>query len=698
MWPDLIEKAKDGGLDVIETYVFWNLHEPRRKQYDFSGNLDVVKFFNLVQEGEAGMYGFLRIGPYACAEWNCGGFPVWLHNMKGIALRTDNLVYKMQTFTAKIVNLCKAANLFASQGGPIIFAQVSTQMAESLNVGIPWVMCQQNNAPKPIINTCNGYYCDQFTPNNPSSPKMWTENWIGWFKSWGAQDPRRTAEDAAFAVARFFQYNGYHGGTNFGRTSGGPYITTSYDYDAPLDEYGNLNQPKWGHLKQLHAAIKSGEKILTSGNSSVTQFPNNVNVNTQTSLMIKKPSSGNGTKNPLSWSWAAEPMDDTLKGKGTFKTTRLLEQKETTFDASDYLWYMTTVNLNGTSWNNANLSVNTSGHVLHAFVNGKLIGHYNFLFNKAATFNSGSNIISLLSATNYGSFFDLQPTGINGPVKLLGSGSDVMNLSSNSWSYKVKILGKLEKFWKHCFSIAYKLKITSCPFDFISGRRVGLNSEAHKFHHGDVSATKWPSNNLPSGQPFTWYKTSFQTPPGTDPVVVDLQGMAWVNGNSLGRFWPSYLAANAKCSDTCDYRGAYAAKKCVQNCGNPTQRWYHIPRSLLNKNNTLVLFEEFGGNPSQVGIQTVTVGTACGNAYDGNSLELSCQGGQKISAIQFASFGNPTGSCGSYQKGPCDSADSLSAAQKACVGKMSCSLNVSQGSFGSSSCGSTNRLAVQATC
>lgn len=30
----------------------------------------------------------------------------------------------------------------------------------------------------------------------------------------------------------------YHGGTNFGRTSGGPFISTSYDYDAPLDEYG----------------------------------------------------------------------------------------------------------------------------------------------------------------------------------------------------------------------------------------------------------------------------------------------------------------------------------------------------------------------------------------------------------------------------------------------------------------------------
>lgn len=32
MWPDLIQKSKDGGIDVIETYVFWNIHEPTRNQ------------------------------------------------------------------------------------------------------------------------------------------------------------------------------------------------------------------------------------------------------------------------------------------------------------------------------------------------------------------------------------------------------------------------------------------------------------------------------------------------------------------------------------------------------------------------------------------------------------------------------------------------------------------------------------------
>lgn len=28
MWEDLMQKAKDGGIDVIDTYVFWSGHEP----------------------------------------------------------------------------------------------------------------------------------------------------------------------------------------------------------------------------------------------------------------------------------------------------------------------------------------------------------------------------------------------------------------------------------------------------------------------------------------------------------------------------------------------------------------------------------------------------------------------------------------------------------------------------------------------
>uniref|UniRef100_A0A2N9ED08 beta-galactosidase n=1 Tax=Fagus sylvatica TaxID=28930 RepID=A0A2N9ED08_FAGSY len=70
MWPSLIAKAKEGGLDVIQTYVFWNLHEPQPGQYDFSGRYDLVRFIKEIQA--AGLYACLRIGPFIEAEWNYG--------------------------------------------------------------------------------------------------------------------------------------------------------------------------------------------------------------------------------------------------------------------------------------------------------------------------------------------------------------------------------------------------------------------------------------------------------------------------------------------------------------------------------------------------------------------------------------------------------------------------------------------------
>ncbi|KAL5189564.1 Beta-galactosidase 5 [Glycine soja] len=290
MWEDLIWKAKHGGLDVIDTYVFWDVHEPSPGNYDFEGRYDLVRFIKTVQK--VGLYANLRIGPYVCAEWNFGGIPVWLKYVPGVSFRTDNEPFKaaMQGFTQKIVQMMKSEKLFQSQGGPIILSQIENEygpesrgaagrayvnwaasMAVGLGTGVPWVMCKENDAPDPVINSCNGFYCDDFSPNKPYKPSMWTETWSGWFTEFGGPIHQRPVEDLSFAVARFIQKGGsyvnyymYHGGTNFGRSAGGPFITTSYDYDAPIDEYGLIRQPKYSHLKELHKAIKRCEHALVS--------------------------------------------------------------------------------------------------------------------------------------------------------------------------------------------------------------------------------------------------------------------------------------------------------------------------------------------------------------------------------------------------------------------------------------------------
>ncbi|KAG0491678.1 hypothetical protein HPP92_005076 [Vanilla planifolia] len=322
MWADLINKAKEGGLDAIETYVFWNGHEPQRRQDE------------------------------------------------------------MQNFTTLIVNMLKQERLFAPQGGPIILTQIENeygnvegpygqegkmyinwcaQLAESYQVGVPWIMCQQDDAPQPMKIGLDG------KQNNALR-----------FKAWDKPDPHRLAEDLAFSVARFFQSSGtfqnyymYHGGTNFRRTTGGPYITTTYDYDAPLDEYGNIRQPKWGHLRNLHISIKKMEHALTFGGAntaelgnglSVTKFSgygvvpgcflanknttadatlefegnkyflpawsisvlpdckqevyNTAKVNVQTSVMVKRPNQAEKEPENLIWSWKKEDLTEPLLGLG----------------------------------------------------------------------------------------------------------------------------------------------------------------------------------------------------------------------------------------------------------------------------------------------------------------------------------------------------------------------------------------------
>ncbi|WJX28300.1 hypothetical protein P8452_17039 [Trifolium repens] len=665
MWPDLIQKAKDGGVDVIETYVFWNGHEPEQGKYYFEDRFDLVKFIKVVQQ--AGLYVHLRIGPYVCAEWNFGGFPVWLKYVPGVAFRTDNEPFKvaMQKFTSKIVTLMKSEKLFQNQGGPIILSQIEneygpveweigapgkaytnwfSQMAVGLDTGVPWIMCKQEDAPDPIIDTCNGYYCENFFPNKNYKPKMWTENWSGWYTDFGSAVPYRPAEDLAFSVARFIQNRGsyvnyymYHGGTNFGRTSSGLFIATSYDYDAPLDEYGLTNEPKYTHLRDLHKAIKQCESALVSVDPTVSWPGKNLEVhvyktsfgacaaflaNYNTGTWAKVPF-GNGIYDLPPWSISILPdckteVYNTAKvrapkfhrkmtpvnsafawqsyneqpaasgGSDSFTANSLLEQIKVTWDKSDYLWYMTDVNIspneaflkNGQS---LVLTAMSAGHVLHVFVNGQFYGTaYGSLENPKLTFNGnvklwvGNNKISLLSVavglSNVGIHYETWNVGVLGPVTLTGLNEGTRDLSRQKWSYKIGL----------------------------KGEALNLNTVSGS------SAVRWAQGpSLSKKQPLTWYKTTFSAPAGNDPLALDVgsmgKGEIWVNGHSIGRHWPAYIA-RGNCGE-CNYAGTFTDKKCRTSCGQPTQKWYHIPRSWLNPSgNILVVLEEWGGDPTGISL------------------------------------------------------------------------------------------------
>ncbi|CAD6336496.1 unnamed protein product [Miscanthus lutarioriparius] len=648
MWPDLLQKARDGGLDVIQTYVFWNGHEP--------------------QQGTRQAGGALRAPPHRALRLRrveLRRLPRGLKYVPGVSFRTDNAPFKaaMQTFVEKIVSMMKSEGLFEWQGGPIILAQVENEygpmesvmgggakpytswaakMAVATGAGVPWIMCKQDDAPDPVINTCNGFYCDYFSPNSNSKPTMWTEAWTGWFTAFGGAVPHRPVEDMAFAVARFIQKGGsfvnyymYHGGTNFDRTSGGPFIATSYDYDAPIDEYGLLRQPKWGHLRDLHKAIKQAEPALVSGDPTIQSIGNYEKAyvfksssgacaaflsNYHTSAAARvvfngrrydlpawsisvlpdcktavfntatvSESSAPARMSPVggfswqSYSEATNSLDDRA-----FTKDGLVEQLSMTWDKSDYLWYTTYVNINSNEqflksgqW--PQLTIYSAGHALQVFVNGQSYGAaYGGYDSPKLTYSGyvkmwqGSNKISILSAAvglpNQGTHYEAWNVGVLGPVTLSGLNEGKRDLSNQKWTYQIGL----------------------------HGESLGVHSVAGS------SSVEWGS--AAGKQPLTWHKAYFNAPSGNAPVALDMgsmgKGQVWVNGRHIGRYW-SYKASGS-CGG-CSYTGTYSETKCQTNCGDITQRYYHVPRSWLNPSgNLLVVLEEFGGDLSGVKLVTRT--------------------------------------------------------------------------------------------
>ncbi|KAI6669370.1 hypothetical protein NL676_004255 [Syzygium grande] len=763
MWPDLIQKSKDGGLDVIETYVFWNIHEPVRNQYDFEGRKDLVKFVKTV--AEAGLLVHLRIGPYVCAEWNYGGFPLWLHFIPGIEFRTNNGPFKteMQQFTAKIVDMMKQEKLYASQGGPIILSQIENEYGNVDSAYGRMLLI-------PLLILVTDFIVTNLHLIQTLSPKCGLRIGVdGSFPLVGLFHTVLT-EDLAFAVARFFQRGGtfqnyymYHGGTNFGRTTGGPFIATSYDYDAPIDEYGLVRQPKWGHLRDVHKAIKLCEDALVAtdpaytslgpnseatvyktdtglcaaflanwGTSDTTvtfngksyQLPgwsvsilpdcknvvlNTAKINSMSMIptfvheSLSEVVDSSSTVN-ADWSWVNEPVG--ISKDDSFMKLGLLEQINTTADKSDYLWYSLSTDFTGKEpfledGSQAVLHVESLGHALHAFVNKKLAGskagnsgNSKIAVDIPVTLLSGKNTIDLLSLTvglqNYGAFYDKTGAGITGPVKLKSSANGSMiDLSSQQWTYQI-----------------------------------GLQGEDKGLPSG--SSSMWITQpRLPKNQPLTWYKTTFAGPAGNDPVAIDFSGMgkgeAWVNGQSIGRYWPTNLAPGSGCTDSCNYRGAYSSSKCLKSCGKPSQQLYHVPRSWLKpSNNILVMFEEVGGDPTQISFATRQIESLCSRVSESHPLpvdmwnsetesktgktsrpilSLEClHPSQVISSIKFASFGTPQGTCGSFSHGKCSSNRALAVVQKACIGSKSCRVDVSINAFGDPCKGVTKSLAVEASC
>jgi beta-galactosidase len=287
-WADRIRKARQLGLNTIETYVAWNAHAPTEQEFLLDGGLDLGRFLDLV--AAEGMFAIVRPGPYICAEWTNGGLPAWL-TAPGAVIRRNEPQYMaaVNHYLSQLAPVLVPRQV--DQGGPVILVQVENEygaygsdkdylraLAKSLRgigVTVPLTTVDQPTAamladgslPELHATASFGSHAAErlaeLRRHQPSGPLMCAEFWDGWFDDWGGHHHVTSAAETAAQLDELLRLGAsvniymFHGGTNFGLSNGandkGTYrpIVTSYDYDAPLDEAGNPTAKYWAFREVL---------------------------------------------------------------------------------------------------------------------------------------------------------------------------------------------------------------------------------------------------------------------------------------------------------------------------------------------------------------------------------------------------------------------------------------------------------------
>jgi beta-galactosidase len=287
-WRHRMRLMKAMGLNTLTTYVFWNLHEPRPGEFDFSGNLDVAEYIRTAQQ--EGLWVILRPGPYICSEWDFGGFPAWLLANPDMRVRSTDpkFLAAAQRYMQRVGR--QLAPLQITRGGPIIMVQVENEYG-SFGSDKAYM-----NAIRPMI-AHSGFDVTLYTADGPDrlaqgtlpdlpaainfgatdspekgferlrkfrpdGPRMCGEFWVGWFDAWRQRHhtvpAAKATEGLEWMLGQGISVSLYmfHGGTSFGFMNGANkyevYTSdiTSYDYDSPVDEAGRPT-PKFFALRDV---------------------------------------------------------------------------------------------------------------------------------------------------------------------------------------------------------------------------------------------------------------------------------------------------------------------------------------------------------------------------------------------------------------------------------------------------------------
>ncbi|KAF3450599.1 hypothetical protein FNV43_RR06688 [Rhamnella rubrinervis] len=299
-WEDRLLRAKALGLNTIQTYVPWNLHEPTSGTFVYNGIADLVSFLQLCQK--MGFIVMLRPGPYICAEWDFGGFPPWLLSIKpALRLRSSDpgFLQLVERWWGSLFPMIDP--YLYDNGGPIIMVQIENEYGSygddkdylhhlvrlaRFHLGDDIILYTTDGGSRDTLEkgTIRGdavfSAIDFTTGDNPwpifkiqkefnspgKSPPLSAEFYTGWLTHWGEKIAQTDAEFTASNLEKILERNGSavlymaHGGTNFGFYNGAntgvdesdykPDLT-SYDYDAPIREAGDVNNAKFKALRRV---------------------------------------------------------------------------------------------------------------------------------------------------------------------------------------------------------------------------------------------------------------------------------------------------------------------------------------------------------------------------------------------------------------------------------------------------------------
>ena len=299
-WRDRLQMAKAMGLNTIATYVFWNYHEPEKGTFNFSGNADCAAFVRIAHE--EGLWIIIRPSPYACAEWEFGGYPWWLINEKDMKVRSRDPRF-LELSGRYFKELARQlVPLQITRGGNIIMVQLENEYG-SYDSDKEYLTLNKNIIRESGFDvelyTCDGPtqmpagYLPGLLPavnglddvklvkelvdkhHNGTGPYFIAEWYPAWFDTWGMAHHVVLAETYVKKLDEVLEHgvsiNMYmaHGGTtrgfmngaNFDRTM--PYSPqiTSYDYDAPIDEAGNATPKFMAFRDVIQKHLPSGQTL-----------------------------------------------------------------------------------------------------------------------------------------------------------------------------------------------------------------------------------------------------------------------------------------------------------------------------------------------------------------------------------------------------------------------------------------------------